>query len=105
MTTIKKPESFPLRAGYPMTDSIDFRRQVFLRREPDELSFEATAKRFGVSQLSGFRWSKPIEPQRRRNKPATKIDMEALTREVENDPEAYQSERAERLGVSRSGIG
>jgi transposase len=88
-----------------MTYSIDFRRKALLRKEQEELSFEATAKRFGVSQSRGFRWSKHIKAQRTRHKPATKLDMEALKREVEISPEAYQSERAERLGVSRRGIG
>lgn len=88
-----------------MTYSIDFRRKALLIKKQEELSFEATAKRFGVSQSSVFRWSKHIKAQRTRYKPATKIDMEALKREVEISPEAYQYERAERLGVSRRGIG
>lgn len=32
-----------------MTYSIDFRRQALLIKEPDQLSLEATAKRFGES--------------------------------------------------------
>ena len=88
-----------------MTYSIDFRRQALLIKEPDQLSFEATAKRFGVGQSSVFRWSKPIEVRRTRDKPATKIDMEALKQDVEQYPDAYQYERAERLGVSQRGIG
>jgi transposase len=43
--------------------------------------------------------------RRTRDKPATKIDMEALEQDVQTYPEAYQYERAERLGVSRRGIG
>ena len=88
-----------------MTYSIDFRRKAFLIKEPEHLSFEATAERFGVGNTSVFRWSKPIEAPRTRNKPATKIDMEVFKRDVEQDPDAYQYERAERLGVSPRGIG
>ncbi|BAP58052.1 transposase [Thioploca ingrica] len=88
-----------------MTYSIDFRRKALLIKQREHLSFETTAKRFGVSQSRVFRWSKQLEAQHTRNKPATKLDMEALKREVESSPEAYQSERAERLGVSRRGIG
>ena len=33
------------------------------------------------------------------------MDMEAIKRDVEQDPEAYQYERAERPGVSQRGIG
>jgi transposase-like protein len=76
-----------------------------LIKEPEHLSFEATAKRFGVGKKSLFRWSKQIEAQPTRHKPATQIDMEALKRDVDQDPDAYQYERAERLGVSPSGIG
>ena len=88
-----------------MTYSIDFRRKALLIKEHEQLSFEATARRFGVAKSSVFRWSKSIEAQRTRHKPATKIDMEALKRDVEQYPDAYQYERAERLNVSRRGIG
>ena len=88
-----------------MTYSIDFRCQALLIKPRERLSFEATAKRLGVGKISVWRWSKPIEAQRHRHKPATKINMEALKREVEQHPDAYQYERAERLGVSRRGIG
>ena len=88
-----------------MTYSIDFRRKALLIKEQEQLSFEATARRFGVAKSSIFRWSKPIEAQCTRHKPATKIDMEALKRDVEQYPDAYQYERAERLSVSRRGIG
>jgi transposase len=88
-----------------MTYSIDFRRQTLLIKERNRLSVEATAERFGVSQMSVFRWSKQIQAQPTRNKPATKIDMEALKRDVDSYPDAYQYERAERFGVSRRAIG
>ena len=88
-----------------MTYSIDFRRQALLIKEQNHLSFEATAERFGVSNMSVFNWWKRIETLGTRQKPATKIDMEALKRDVEQDPDAYQDERAERFGVSRRTIG
>lgn len=88
-----------------MTYSIDFRRKVLLIKEREELTFEAIAERFGVGKASVFRWSKHIEAQRTRKKPATTIDMVALARDVERYPDAYQYERAERFGVSQRGIG
>ncbi|NJO14253.1 MAG: transposase [Thioploca sp.] len=88
-----------------MAYSIDFRHQALLIKERNHLSFEATAERFGVSKMSIFNWSKPIEAQGTRQKPATTIDMEALKREVEQDPDAYQYERAKRFGVIRRTIG
>jgi len=39
-----------------------------------------------------------------RHKPATRLDMDALKSDVQTYPDAYQFERAQRLGVSRSCI-
>jgi transposase len=83
-----------------MTYSRDFRSKVINTREKENLSMAKVAKRFGVSLKSVLRWSKNIESITKRNKPATKIDMEALKQDVERYPDAYQFERAERLGVS-----
>jgi transposase len=105
MIMINQTEFLSLRAFELMTYSTDFRRQALLIKQQDELSFEAIAKRFGVSQSSVFRWSKSIEAQCTRTKSATKIDMEALKQDVESYPDAYQYERAEYLGVGRRGIG
>ena len=88
-----------------MTYSIDFRKKVLSIKQRDQLSFDAVAERFGVGKATVFRWSKRIEAQRTRQKPATKIDMAALARDVEMYPDAYQYERAERFGVSQRGIG
>lgn len=88
-----------------MTYSIDLRRKVLLIKEREPVSFETIAERFDVGKASVFRWSKQIEGSRTRNKPATKIDMEALKQDVEEYPDAYPYERAQRLGVSRRGIG
>ena len=87
-----------------MTYSRDFRQQVLQIREKEDLSMQEAAERFGVGVASVMRWSKTIEPKRNRNKPATKIDMDALKRDVEVYPDAYQYERAERLGVSEGGV-
>ena len=48
------------------------------------------------------RWNNCLEPQRTRNKAATKLDMEA---DVKEYPDAYQYERASRLGVCQRAIG
>jgi len=52
------------------------------------LSFEAIAKRFSVGQARVFRRSKQIKAKRTRNKPAIKIDMEALKQDVEQYSDA-----------------
>ena len=83
-----------------MTYSRDFRSKVLAVREQENLSMAKIAKRFGIALTSVMRWSNNIESIKKRNKPATKIDIEALKRDVEQHPDAYQYERAERLRVS-----
>lgn len=84
--------------------SLDFRKHVFATKEKHKLSFEETAERFSVSIRTLFRWQKKLEPCTTRNKPATKIDMDALKQDLELYPDAYQFERAERLNVSKSTV-
>ena len=88
-----------------MTYSLDFRRKVLSVREQDDLTIFEVSTRFGVGIASVTRWLKRVEPQRTRSKPATKIDRIALARDVREYPDAYQAERAKRLGVSEKGIG
>jgi transposase-like protein len=88
-----------------MTYSLDFRRKVLSVREREGLRIADVATRFGVGIASVTRWLNRIEPQRTRYKPATKIDRIALARDVREHPDAYQAERAKRLGVSEKGIG
>ena len=83
-----------------MTYSIDYRRKVLKVKEAEDLTFMEASTRFGVGINSIVRWSKKLEPQRTRDKPATKINMEALKQDVEAYPDAYQYERAQRLNVS-----
>ena len=87
-----------------MVYSLDFRRKVLQVKRLDNLSFRDVAKHFRVGLATIVRWSKKIEPRLTRNKSATKIDMEALKRDVELYPDAYNYERAERFGVSPKGI-
>jgi transposase len=88
-----------------MTYSTDFRRKVLAVKKQEKLTDEATAKRFGIGIANLSRWKKNLEANRTRNKPATKINMEALKLDVEMYPDAYQYERAARFGVSERGIG
>lgn len=87
-----------------MTYSLDFRRQVLKVREAEGLSIEAVAKRFGVGKASVMRWLVELEPKKTRNKPATKINMALLLEDVTTYPDSFHYERAQRLGVSASGI-
>ena len=87
-----------------MTYSIDYRSKVLEIKERESLSFEETALRFGISKSSVSRWGKQLEPCCTRKKPATKINSDRLIRDVEQYPDAYQHERAERFGCSQRGI-
>ena len=87
-----------------MTYSLDFRKKAFSIKAKEGLTFKETAERFGVGVASFVRWTNKLEPQKNRNKPATKINMQALKQDILDYPDAYQSERAERLGVSQMGI-
>ena len=87
-----------------MTYSLDFRLKVLSVKEKESLSVVETAERFCVGLASIVRWSKKAEPQKRRYKAPTKINMEALKEDIVLYPDAYQYERAERLHVSRTGI-
>ena len=87
-----------------MSYDIKFRRQVLKIRSRDGLSFSKVAERFGISKQSVYNWSKKIDLQKTRDKPSTKINMQALKEDIERYPDAYQYERGERLGVTQMGI-
>ncbi len=86
-----------------MAYSINFRQKVMEIKERDNLSFEKTAVRCGDSESSASRRSKRSEPDRTRNRPATKTDIARPVRDTELDP-ATMDERAERFGCGRRGI-
>jgi hypothetical protein len=88
-----------------MTYSSDFRSQVLCVRKAEKLTIEEAAARFCVGVASIVRWLNCPEPKRTRHKPAVRIDRIALARDVREFPDAYHYERAQRLGVSASGIG
>jgi transposase len=77
---------------------------VFKLKIEEQLSYEETANRFKIGKTTLVRWHRKLEPQTKRNKPATKIDMEALKQDLIDYPDGYQHERAYRLGVSQKGI-
>jgi transposase len=83
-----------------MTYSVDFRRKVLSIREKESLTMQEVASRFDVGVASVMRWAKRVAPKANRHKPATKIDMGALAKDVEKTPDSYQYERAERFSVS-----
>ena len=87
-----------------MTHSLNFRIKLLSVKEKENLSFKKVAKRFHVGVASVMRWSKNLKPLKNRNKPATKIDMDALKKDIQDNPDSYQYERAQRFGVTQTGI-
>jgi len=87
-----------------MAYSIDFRRQVFKVKEKEGLTFQELSEKFSIPIRTLFRWQNRIEPKSKRNKPSTKIDMAALLKDVQDNPDHYQYERARTFGVSQSAI-
>jgi transposase len=77
---------------------------VFKIKKGEGLTYAATSKRFGVGMRTLFKWKKEIEPKKGRNKPATRLSMEALRADVEKYPDKYQYERGKMLGVTVSTI-
>lgn len=87
-----------------MTYTLKARKRIFKIKNEENLTYMETSKRFKVGIATLFRWSKKIEPEVTRNKPATKIDMKALKLDVKKNPDAYQWERAKKFKVHTSAI-
>lgn len=84
--------------------SLDFRKKVFEVKEKEDLTFEEVSKRFHIGIATLFRWQKKIEPITKRDVQSRKIDMDKLKRDVEENPDDYQWERAEKFKVAQSAI-
>ena len=68
------------------------------------MSYTAISKLFNIGRNTVFTWTKKLHPEKHRNKKQVKIDLDRLQQDVEEYRDAYQYERAKRLGVSKSGI-
>lgn len=88
-----------------MTYSLDLRQKALAIKTKTNLSYKEIAKMFEVSERTLNRWKKRIEPIKHHKKHKTKINIENLLLDVEKYPDAYLTERAERLGVSKSCVG
>ena len=87
-----------------MTYSLDFCQKIMDYKTKKGLTFEQTSHHFDIGIRTLFRWSISLSPCTKRQKPATKIDMDALKHDVEKRPDDYQWERALRFGVHQSTI-
>jgi transposase len=87
-----------------MTYPLKFRQHILAVQKQEGLSYQQAADRFHIGIASLVRWAKNLEPAKSRYKPDTKIDKQKLIEDIKRYPDAYQYERAARLGVSKSGI-
>lgn len=86
-----------------MTYPLKFRKQVLRVREKEGLSIAAVAARFDVGVASVVRWLHTLEPMQNIRRRRC-IDLDALRKDVEDFPDAYQYERAKRFGVAQSSL-
>jgi transposase len=75
-----------------MTYPAKFRKKLQQVMERDELTIDEVAIRFDVGSASVSRWKINPNPKLTRNKPATKINMDALKIDVEKHPDSFLSE-------------
>lgn len=87
-----------------MTYSLDFREKVLEIRNKQNISIFKVAKLFKISKTTIMNWIKNIHAKKNRNKPTITIDIKKLKEDIRKYPDAYQYERAQRLGVTKSGI-
>ncbi len=88
-----------------MTYSADFRKHILTVKHEEKLTYAATAERFRIGTTTLVRWEQGFIPQFHRHRQPNKLNLEALLKDVEEHPDAFQSERAERLGVASRTIG
>ena len=72
-----------------MTYSIDFRKKVLQFRKAKGLSIIEAGRLFKISSTTIVKWSKNILAKAGREKPATRIDMQALARDIKENPDSY----------------
>ncbi len=85
----------------PMTYSKDFRQKVLDYKDKKGLSYKQVSEHFEIGLRSLFRWEQQLEPCKNRDKPATKVDMDLLLKDIDEHPDDYQWERAKRLSVGQ----
>ncbi len=88
-----------------MTYPLKFRQRVMAHKAKKGLTFEQTSELFDVNIRTLFRWHHKIEPCTSRNKLPSKIPNDALIQDVQTYPDDTLQERAQRFGVTASGIG
>ena len=87
-----------------MTYSADFRAQVIKSVKNKDMSIREACTFYNISKTALQRWLKNPSIKQTRNKPPSKIPNDTLLKDVEQYPDDYMYERAQRLNCSKSGI-
>ena len=87
-----------------MTYSADFRAQVIKSVKQQGMSIRQACAFYDISKATLQNWLKDPNIKLTRNKPPSKIPNEALLKDVEQYPDDYMYERAQRFDCSKSGI-
>jgi transposase len=66
------------------------------------LSIQKLAEKYSISTRTIQNWLQGKLPKGKRNKPNSKLNKDLLLDDIKQYPDAYQYERAERLGVSEA---
>lgn len=86
-----------------MAYSEDFRKKVLEVMDSESLTISGAARRFKIDWKTVKSWTQSIKRKEHSNR-YRKLCLEALKKDVEEYPDAYQYERAERLGVKQNTI-
>ena len=87
-----------------MTYSADFRAQVIKSVKNKDMSIREACIFYNISKTALQHWLKNPSIKQTRNKPPSKIPNDVLLKDVEQYPDDYMYERAQRLNCSKSGI-
>jgi transposase len=86
-----------------MAHSVDFRKHVLKIKAKEDLTIKETAKKFCIGTSTISRWlgkGEDLSCQKR----ISKLNLQDVAQDVEKYPDAYQHERAKRLGVGQNSI-
>lgn len=87
-----------------MAYSPDFRRKVLEVRKREGLTIQQVSARFSVGVASVTRWISNCHRKTYTRTKFRKLDPAVVAQDVRDYPDAYQYERANRLGVHQSAI-
>ena len=87
-----------------MTYPACYRKKILAYKNKHNLSIREAAKHFKIGINSIVRWQIQPDPAKTKSRPPIKIPVEALRKDVEDYPDDFLYERAQRFGVTAVGV-